>query len=71
MMQRFAASSRNLLRNLLPQYETGLDQARASFRPVEIVGRRTSWRKDDTRLHVDSFPSSPTKGTEYWRASPT
>jgi hypothetical protein len=67
MMQRFAASSRNLLRNLLPQYETGLDQARASFRPVEIVGRRTSWRKDDTRLHVDSFPSSPTQGNRILR----
>lgn len=67
MMQRFAASSRNLLRNLLPQYETALVQARASFRPVEIAGRRTSWRKDDTRLHVDSFPSSPTQGSRILR----
>ena len=62
MMQRFAASSRALLRNLLPRYETGLLQARTSFRPVEIAGRPTSWRKDDTRLHVDSFSSSPVQG---------
>jgi 3-deoxy-D-manno-octulosonic acid hydroxylase-like protein len=67
MIERFAASSRNLLRNLLPQYETGLEQARTSFRPVEIAGRRTSWRKDDTRLHVDSFPSSPTQGNRILR----
>jgi hypothetical protein len=26
---------------------------------VEISGRETSPRKDDTRLHVDAFPSSP------------
>lgn len=67
MMNRFAASSRELLRNLLPHYEADLEQARTSFRPVEIAGRRTSWRKDDTRLHVDSFPSSPTQGSRILR----
>jgi hypothetical protein len=67
MMKRFATSSRDLLRNLLPRYETGLEQARTSFRPVEIAGRRSSWRKDDTRLHVDSFPSSPTQGNRILR----
>lgn len=67
VMARFAASSRSLLRNLLPGYETGLVQARTSFRPVEIAGRPTSWRKDDTRLHVDSFPSSPTQGRRVLR----
>jgi hypothetical protein len=67
MMNRFATSSRHLLRSLLPRYETGLEQARTSFRPTEIAGRRTSWRKDDTRLHVDSFPSSPTQGNRILR----
>jgi hypothetical protein len=67
MMARFATSSRGLVRNLLPWYETGLEQARTSFRPVEIAGRQTSWRKDDTRLHVDSFPSSPTQGRRVLR----
>jgi len=67
MMKRYAKSSRELLRNLLPYYETGLEQARTSFRPVEIAGRRTSRRKDDTRLHVDSFPSSPTQGSRILR----
>jgi len=67
MMKRFAASSRHLLRCLLPHYEAGLEQGRTSFRPTEIAGRRTSWRKDDTRLHVDSFPSSPTQGSRILR----
>lgn len=67
MMQRFATSSRALLHNLLPRYEAGLQQARTSFRPVEIAGRSTSWRKDDTRLHIDSFPSSPTQGKRILR----
>jgi len=67
MMQRFAACSRTLLRNVLPRYEAGLLQARTSFRPVEIAGRSTSWRKDDTRLHVDSFSSSPVQGKRILR----
>ena len=62
MMQRFAAFSKIFLQNLLPRYEPGLQQARTSYRPIEIAGRPTSWRKDDTRLHVDNFPSSPTQG---------
>ncbi len=67
MMKRFAASSQALLGNVLPQYAAGLQQARTSFRPVEIAGRAVSWRKDDTRLHVDSFPSSPTQGRRILR----
>lgn len=67
MMQRFATSSEALLRGLLPRYAAGLQRARTSFRPLEIAGRSTSWRKDDTRLHVDSFPSSPTQGRRILR----
>jgi len=67
MMQRFAKGSNDLMLNLLPHYQAGLIQARASFRPVEIVGRSTSWRKDDTRLHVDSFPSSPVQDRRILR----
>ncbi len=67
MMNRFAASSSALLGNVLPRYAPGLERARTSFRPVEIAGRPASWRKDDTRLHVDSFPSSPTRGKRILR----
>jgi hypothetical protein len=61
MMARFATLSKGLIHNLLPRYDKGLEQARTSYRPVQVAGRPTSWRKDDTRLHVDSFPSSPTR----------
>ncbi len=67
MMQRFAASSGALLSHLLPRYKAGLVQGRTSFRPVEIAKRSTSWRKDDTRLHVDSFPSSPVRDKRILR----
>ena len=30
-------------------------------------GRRTSWRKDDTRLHVDAFPTRPMRGRRIMR----
>lgn len=67
MMMRFATLSRALLLNLLPAYSGDLIQARTSFRPVEVAGRSSSWRKDDTRLHVDSFPSTPTQGRRILR----
>jgi hypothetical protein len=64
MLWRFATDTRRLVRALMPSYAGHLKPGRTSFRPIEIEGRQTSWRKDDTRLHVDSFPSSPTGG---WR----
>ncbi|HTT07685.1 MAG TPA: Kdo hydroxylase family protein [Gammaproteobacteria bacterium] len=67
MMKRYAGCSRRLLLNLLPRYEAGLIQGRTSYRPVEIKGRAASWRHDDTRLHVDSFPSSPVQGRRILR----
>lgn len=67
MIHRFAVSSRKLLDALIPHYENTLIQAKTSFRPVEIAGRKSSWRKDDTRLHVDSFPSNPVQGQRILR----
>src|SRR5262245_45927608 len=67
MMGRFGMLTLNLLTNLFPRYASDLQQAKISFRPIEIRDRRTSWRKDDTRLHVDSFPSSPTHGQRILR----
>jgi hypothetical protein len=66
-MMRFVLATLTLLGNMLPRYASGLQQGRASFRPVEVAGRPTSWRKDDTRLHVDGFPSSPTQGKRILR----
>ncbi|HWI13690.1 MAG TPA: Kdo hydroxylase family protein [Burkholderiales bacterium] len=66
-MSSFAEFSRQTVVRLLPHYEGSLVMGRTSFRPAEISGRRTSWRKDDTRLHVDSFPSTPVHGRRILR----
>jgi hypothetical protein len=67
MMRRFADFARKTVTRLLPIYRTGLVPARASFRPIEIEGRPMPWRKDDTRLHIDAFPSSPIQGNRILR----
>ncbi len=67
MVGRFADYAETLARNLLTPYAGTLQRARTSFRPEEIAGRHSSWRKDDTRLHVDNFPSSPTRGKRILR----
>ncbi len=59
MLERFARATAELTAHLLSPYSGALKQARTSYRPAEIAGRQTSWRKDDSRLHVDNFPSSP------------
>lgn len=67
LMRRFSESAHALVAQLLPTYAGRIQRARASFRPAEIAGRQTSWRKDDTRLHVDSFPASPVQGRRILR----
>jgi 3-deoxy-D-manno-oct-2-ulosonic acid (Kdo) hydroxylase len=67
LMRRFTVAAASLLEGLVPSYHGKLLQARASFRPAEIAGRVTSWRKDDTRLHVDSFPATPSGGRRILR----
>jgi hypothetical protein len=67
MMTRFADASAALMRRLFPLYAGRLQRARTSYRPVDVVGRQTSWRQDDTRLHVDSFPTSPMQGRRILR----
>jgi len=67
VMARFSGDAERLVHALLPAYRGRLVRARASFRPAEIAGRVTSWRKDDTRLHVDSFPASPVQGRRILR----
>jgi len=59
MMRRYADYARKFVETLLPDYAAHLEIGRTSFRPVEIKGRAISARKDDTRLHIDAFPSTP------------
>jgi hypothetical protein len=67
MMRRYRAQSTALAERLFPHYRGQLLPGNTSYRPVAIEGRITSWRKDDTRLHVDAFPSNPTRGNRLLR----
>lgn len=67
MMRRFSGEAQTLMKNTLPHYHEELILGRTSFRPVQISNRKTSYRKDDKRLHVDAFPSSPNQGKRILR----
>lgn len=67
LLARFSDATHALVRQLLPAYSAHVQRARASFRPAEIAGRRSSWRKDDSRLHVDAFPASPVQARRILR----
>jgi hypothetical protein len=67
MLVRFAHSADCLIRKLFPSYAGALQTGRTSYRPVEIAGRVSSYRKDDTRLHVDAFPATPNQGKRILR----
>ena len=67
MIVRYAEQSEAFALRLFPHYGGHLVRGNTSFRPVNVVGRETSWRKDDTRLHIDAFPSNPMHGTRLLR----
>ncbi|GJM07020.1 MAG: hypothetical protein DHS20C10_07540 [marine bacterium B5-7] len=67
MMQRFYDYSLGLVQRVLPDYQGHLMPAKTSYRPVQIKGRASSYRQDDTRLHVDAFPSNPVQGKRILR----
>jgi 3-deoxy-D-manno-oct-2-ulosonic acid (Kdo) hydroxylase len=67
MIGRFAAHATGLVAALFPAYANFLTRARTSYRPQPAVGRDVSWRKDDSRLHVDAFPSRPNGGERILR----
>ncbi len=67
MIVRYADQSEALALRLFPHYRGALRRGNTSFRPVDVAGRATSWRQDDTRLHVDAFPSNPMHGTRLLR----
>lgn len=67
IMEHFANFAKQSVVEILPWYETALQWGRTSYRPAEIEGRVYSKRKDDTRLHVDSFPATPVHGRRILR----
>jgi hypothetical protein len=67
MVVRYAEQSEAFALRLFPHYRGHLRRGNTSFRPVDVAGRETSWRQDDTRLHIDAFPSNPMHGTRLLR----
>jgi hypothetical protein len=67
MMQRYSQSAHQLVQQLLSPYAHAIELGRTSLRVVEISGRVSSYRKDDTRLHVDAFPATPNHGRRILR----
>ena len=67
MIARYAERAGELVTGLLPRYAPYVKRARTSFRPQPAVGRTLSWRKDDSRLHIDAFPSRPNHGERILR----
>ncbi|WP_076997075.1 Kdo hydroxylase family protein [Variovorax sp. KK3] len=67
MVGRFRSQARQLIDGLLPHYTPALRLAPTSYRPVQVETRVQSWRADDRRLHVDSFPSRPNYGERILR----
>lgn len=67
LIERYALSAKQLITHLLPSYADYAKPANTSLRCIEAAGRKTSWRKDDSRLHADAFPSKPTHGERILR----
>ena len=67
MMARFRGNAVTLIKALFPRYESHLRIAPTSLRPGDVEKHKLSWRKDDTLLHVDAFPSRPNRGERILR----
>ena len=67
MIARFAGCAADLVTALFPRYAPYVKRARTSYRPQPAVGRALSWRKDDSLLHIDAFPSRPNAGERILR----
>ena len=67
MISRFRLEAKKLIITNFPKYKNHIKLAPTSFRPVDVYSRKTSWRSDDTKLHVDAFPSRPNNGVRILR----
>ena len=67
LIARYQANARTLVDGLFPEYNGRLRVAPTSLRLHQVETRETSWRKDDSRLHVDAFPSRPNYGERILR----
>ena len=59
LLIRYRRFAQGLIDRHLPAYTGKVTLAGTSYRPFDVDQRKLSWRRDDTRLHVDAFPSNP------------
>jgi hypothetical protein len=64
VMKRYSASVAEFLSGFLAPYERRWRLDYASYRPIEEKGRDLPLRRRNDLLHVDAFPTRPTRG---WR----
>ncbi len=67
LLHRYHQHTLALINSLFPSYQKHLTAGRTSLRTVEIAGRSSSYKKDDSRLHVDSFAATPVNGLRILR----
>jgi len=67
IMRKYAAEVRQFVGAFLAPYAGRLQMDYASFRPLEEEGRDLSLHKRNDLLHVDAFPSRPTRGARILR----
>ncbi len=67
VMRDYSAEVTRFVKNLLAPYAGKLALDFASFRPLEEHGRDLSLHKRNDLLHVDAFPTRPTKGSRILR----
>lgn len=67
LVARYARAAAGWVDTLFPRYRGHLQAASTSLRLHRVETRTTSWRTDDSRLHVDAFPSRPNQGRRILR----
>ncbi|MBC3946973.1 Kdo hydroxylase family protein [Erwinia persicina] len=69
LLARYYQHCLQLVDALLPEYRHALHSPVNTLRlhPVTAWREKSSWRKDDSRLHVDAFPSRPIQGERILR----
>jgi hypothetical protein len=67
ILRDYSARAVAFATGLLPRYAAKWRLDYASFRPQEEAGRRLSTHSRNDLLHVDSFPTRPTRGDRIFR----
>lgn len=67
VLARYSRTVVEFARDLFPGYARGWKIDYSSFRPQEEAGRRLSRHSRNDLLHVDAFPTRPTRGDRIFR----